>query len=232
MMALTIVENDARTLRVHRLNTPYIADIKSGIAAWLGSWIFFGVFDLLTIGLSRWVGSNQIQPFLSAGLFLLWESLLALAVAANLIPDFIGLLSPREFIFDKDRNAFSVEGNKVGFLDTLSIRLQDAFGPSRRAFRIVLSIRGRNYVIAQTQRFTMATFAHKEYTDDAVTEGLQRRYWFNQWADYRGEKTGFSMDWPEYKEIFALYEKLKQFRKAPPMGASSPNPHTGGKDKP
>lgn len=136
--------------------------------------------------------------------------LAALIILVNLAEDF-RLLSPQTFDFDRQEKMFFVDGRKAGRLDTLSLRLQDGFGPSRRAFRIVVTAWENDYVVAQTRRVKMGADVQKEYPDVAVSESRQRRYWFHQWADYAGAKTGFSRDWPDYQEIFALYAELTKF---------------------
>jgi len=40
-MTLAIVENNGQSLHIHRMNTSYVADIKSGIGLWLAFLIFF-----------------------------------------------------------------------------------------------------------------------------------------------------------------------------------------------
>ena len=216
-MKLAVVQENGRNLSIRRMNTPYIADIKSSIGTWFIFLAFFGSFDLLSVTFNHWLrrmGSTPPNFFLTANELALLLAFAAFAGSMNLIPDFIGLLSPQEFNFDQDQNIFSVDSRKVAALDGLSIFLQDSFGPSRRAFRLVVTVRGTNYVIAQTQRITNATFFGKEYSYIVTSEGQQSKYWFNQWANYAGAKTGFSPEWPEYQEIFHLYAQLNAFVKA------------------
>lgn len=211
---LVTVQSDDQSLHVRRLNTSYIADIKSGVGLWLAFLIFFAGLHFLSVAFNEWlrrIGSTPPNPFMPISALLPFAVIMAFAIAIYLADAFIGLSSPQRFDFDRDRNAFLVEGRKVSPLDTLSLHLQDGLGPSRRAFRILVTAGERNYIIAQTQRITMATLAQKEYPNVASGEGLQRKYWFHQWGDYTGAKTGFSLEWPGYREIFALYDELSGF---------------------
>lgn len=229
---LATIESDDDALQVRRSNGPYRADIRAGVGLWGGMVVFFCGIDLasyaLIWGLHR-MGGAPLSPFLPPNQLLLFVSLMAAAVLVNLIPVFAGLRSPQVFTFDAGHNAFLVEGRVVGRFDHLRLLLQDSFGPSRRALRLIVRAGGTDYVIAHTQRFTTATLSGKEYPSVAAGEGLQRRYWFNQWADYTGAKTGFSREWPEYREIFALYAELKEFVEVPEIEASYPNSPIGGK---
>ncbi len=133
----------------------------------------------------------------------------AVVIAVNLLPD-SDLLYSQNFTFDVEKNAFSVNGSYVTGLDKITVHLQDGFGPSRRALRIAVTAWGRSYVIAQTPRFTAATLVGKEYSSVATSEGMQKKHWFNQWADCTGAKTGFSSKWLEYQEVFVLYSEIMQ----------------------
>lgn len=171
-------------------------------------------FDLviaaLNIFLSR-EGAAPLSPFLPFNMLFLWACLAALVGLANLMPDFLGLQSPRLFDFDISRNAFSVDNRQVGALDMLDVRLQDRFGPSRRAFRIVVISRRRRYLVAQTHRITIAVLSNKEFPLTTAGESLQTKYWFLKWADYDGAKTGFDPAWPDYREIFALHDQINEY---------------------
>jgi len=213
-MSLAIVMNNGQSLHIRRLNTSYIADIKSGGGLWLAPLIIFVGLHFLSVAFNEWLrrtGSIPPGPFMPISALLPFAVMMAFGMAVYLADDFIGLFSPQTFDFDRDQNAFFANGKKIGDLDRLSLRLQDGLGPSRRAFRIVVTAGEKNYIIAQTRRITMSTLAQKEYPSVATSEGLQRKYWFHRWADYTGAIAGFSSKWPDYQEIFALYAELKIF---------------------
>ncbi len=216
-MMLASIENINGVLIFQRSNDSNIKDIKGGVEIWFVSVAFFGGLGLAGYALNlllRQVGDPPMSPFLTPGTFLLLISLFGLAVLLNLVPSVVGLTAPRAFTLDAGRNAFLVEGRSAGRLDRLRIVLQDGFGPSRRAFRVVARVDGRDHVLAHTQRFTAATFAGREYPSAATQEGLRRKYWCNRWADYEGGKTGYDPAWPEYRELFALYEQLTNYTEA------------------
>ena len=209
-MKLAILEHSVNGLQVLRLNTAYIADLKHGVKFWAISVIFFGAFHFLTVALNiilRYANSAAISVFPSVTQMLLLGAAAALIVAVNLLPD-SGLLYSETFSFDWEKNAFSVNNRAVTGLDKITVHLQDGFGPSRRAFRIIVTAWGKSHVVAQTPRFTVATLVGMEYPSVVTSEGMQKKYSFNQWADYAGAKTGFSSKWPEYQEVFALHDEL------------------------
>lgn len=213
-MTLATIKKKDKSLHVRRLNTPYIADIKSGVGLWLAPLVLLGSLHFLSVAFNEMLrrsGSIPPNSFVSLSDLLPFAVIMACAMAIYLADDFIGLLSPQTFDFDQGQNAFFVDGRKVRDLDSIFLHLQDGFGPSRRAFRIVVTAGGRNYIIAQTRRITMSTLAQKEYPNVASGEGLKRKYWFHRWADYTGTETGFSLKWPDYQEIFSLYAELSKF---------------------
>ncbi len=61
-MALATVENKGQSLRVHRLNTPYIADIKSGAGLWLAFSIFFIGLHFLSVAFNEWLRRTGSTP--------------------------------------------------------------------------------------------------------------------------------------------------------------------------
>ncbi len=213
-MKIAQVDHAGQNLSVQRLNTPYVSEIKSGIAFWLTAVLLFGIFSGLSVGYNAWLrhmGSTAPNDLMSLDIFLLWAVLIALVIIVNLCPSFLDMASPRLFCFDQENNAFWVDGKNVSSLDRISLRLQDGWGTTRRAFRLVVLAEGKVYVLAQTQRFTSATLNHTEYYYLGRTEGRAAKYRFFRWASYEGQNTGFSKDWPGYTEIFALYEDLFEF---------------------
>ena len=212
-MKLADVENTGRILCIRRLNTSCIADIQSNVKTWLMSAFFFSAMYLLSLGLNellKWSGSTPLNPFLGPNGLLEIAALSAVAIVLGNRID-LSLLHPQVFRFDRDKNAFSADDRFVSRLDKIAVRLQDGFGPSRRAFRLIVTDWETDYVVAQTQRYTTATFFGKEYSYIVTSEGNQQKYWFRRWADYAGAKTGFSSGWLDYKEIFALHTELAQF---------------------
>ncbi len=213
-MILATVQNNNKCLHIRRLNTSYVADIKNGVGLWLAFSIFFAGLHFMSVAFNEWLrqtGSIPPNQFMRVADVLYLTVFMAIVMSVYLADDFIGLFSPQMFDFDRDHNTFLVEGKKVSDIDTLSLRLQDGLGPSRRAFRIVVTVGEKNYIIAQTQRITISTLIQREYPSGASGEGLQRKYWFHQWSDYTGVKTGFSLEWPGYREIFALYAELEKW---------------------
>lgn len=212
-MILATVKIEGNNLWVRRENATYFADIRAAAGLWCGLFGGLAGFDL-AIEMFFWMQSRidninvPASPFLTLHQLLLLAMLEGAMVLANLIPVFAGLRSPKVFTFDGNRDSFLVEGHVAGQLDNLHILIQDSFGPSRRAFRITARVLGKDYVLAHTQRFTTAILFGKEYPQVATQEGLQRQYWFNRWADYEGDKTGFDPTWPEYREIFDIYKQL------------------------
>lgn len=212
-MRLATVEDSGSILRIHRLNASCIADIQNNIKIWVISLLFFSGAYLLSLALNellKWTGSRPLNPFLTPAQLFQIAALSAIVITFGNKVD-LSLLSPQVFTFDQDKNIFSVDSRFVSRLDKLSVHLQDSFGPSRRAFRLIVTDWGKDYVIAQTQRYTTATFFGKEYSYIVTSEGSQQKYWFRRWANYNGAKTGFDPGWPDYQEIFALHTELKNF---------------------
>lgn len=208
---LAAVESGGDVLQVRRSNSPYVADIRGAASLWCWSLVFFSVVALANealIWVQRQVGDSPVLVFTRPVDVLIMETLLAVILLVSLMPIFVGLRAPQTFTLDAGRNTFLVEGQTVGTLDHVRVVMQDNFGPSRRAFRIVARVLGQEYVVAHTQRLTTATLYQKEYPGVTTQESRQRRYWFNRWADYQGEKTGFDPAWPEYRDIFSLYKQL------------------------
>ncbi len=211
---LTTIENDGDVLQVRRSNSPYVADIRGAAGIWCGFVVFFSVIGIAGEALfwvQHRVDDLPMPVFRPPYELLILVTLLAVIQLINLIPIFIGLRSPRVFTLDAGGNAFWVEGQFIASLDHVRVVMQDSFGPSRRALRIVARVLGKEYIIAHTQRLTTATLFQKEYPGVTTQESLQRRYWFNRWADYQGEKTGFDPAWPEYREVFSLYKQLTDY---------------------
>lgn len=212
-----VEQNDAR-LRVVRLNQPFIADIKCYVRFWLGCLGVFIGMGALAFAIDASVRQGGVAAPLPN--FLSWHSITWFAgvtgaiMLIELIPDFIGLQSPRVFDFDKNRNSLRIDNRPVGSLDSLTIRLQDSIGPSRRAFRLVAMRYGVPYVIAQTQRITVGTVTGKEFGVLASQEARQSKYRLGRWADYEGATTGYDPAWPEYREIFALRDQVEEFLEA------------------
>lgn len=211
-----LAENEIKdgVLHVRRSNSPYLADIQGATGIWCGFVVFFSVIGIAGEALfwvQHRVDDLPMPIFRPPYELLLLVTLLAAMLLVNLIPTFVGLRAPQTFTLDAGGNTFSVEGHIVASLDHVHVAMQDSFGPSRRAFRIVARVLGQEYVIAHTQRLTTATLYQKEYPGVTTQESLQRRYWFNGWADYQGEKTGFDPAWPEYREVFSLYEQLTNY---------------------
>lgn len=212
-MKLVALDNKDDVITLRRLNSAYLADLKSGFKFWLFCLLFFTILHFLSVAFSEFlqrVGSvpTNIFPTVRQAIFLGLSS--AFVIICNLAFD-SGLIYSETFILDRSTNAFCVNGRRVDSMDNISVHIQDGFGPSRRAFRIVVTAREKLYVVAQTPRFTSATLYGKEYPSVATSEGMQQKHWFKQWADYTGARTGFSSEWPEYREIFALYSELKDF---------------------
>ena len=213
-MKIAEIERENQALYVHRLNTAYIADIKSSIVLWMSTVLFFSILGGLSVAFNTWLrhmGNTPPSNFLSLGNLLELVALSAFVMAVNCFPSVASLSSPQLFCFDQANHAFFVDGKKVSNLDKITLRLQDGWGPSRRAFRLVVSAGGRDYVLAQTQRITTSIMAGKEYSYIAVDEGRQGKYQLRRWADYKGQSTGFSKDWPGYAEIFLLYADLLEY---------------------
>ncbi len=216
MLAKVDISNGS--IQVYRLNAAHLADIKAGVLLWVGSAVFFGGLmfagNLLNL-MTRQARKPPMFNFPSINDFWLLELLCAAAILINLLPALSGLRSPKAFVLDHSKNELLVEGQTVGRLSEFSITMQSSFGWTRRAFRLVLSAAGKSYVIAHTQKFTIAALNGSEYALDVLTEDLQGRNRFDKWRVYAGETTGFDRRWPEYQEIVRLYDTLIDFMSTP-----------------
>ncbi len=206
----TITQSDG-VLHLRKLNDAYIADLKHGLGFWLTALLLLSVFgagvQIIRVVARRPDGTYTLSPFLTLDQALLFALLGALVVLVNLIQDFRGLLSPHQFTFDESRNVFLVEGKAEGSLTGLRLALEDSFGTTYRIFRVTVTLEdGQKFVLAQTPMFAPAYPMRYDYEPAGLMAIKKHGNW--KWAEYQGATTGFNKSWPEYRQLFSLYQEL------------------------